>query len=763
MLVTVSVLVATSRADAAPDISSSEYSLNTYLEGIRVAPAWEAGLLGSGVVVADLDTGILSTHVDILGTVVEGGYDFVNDDDEPDDDDDSITDGHGTASAGIIVGNWNATGIGGIAPSARILPVKIADSNVETTGSLIAAGVEFADNQPGVKIILIEAVNTPLNAAELASLQVAIANGKMIIAPAGNSATATPASPGSLFSLLGDAALVVGSHNGFERSIFSNGALGVADNYITAPGESVTVAGNRADDFYYRVSGTSMAAPQVAAAAALIWAYAPHLTNHEVAQILKETATDLHTSGVDDETGVGALNIEAALSPIGAIEVPTEDDTDDDENIDEDTESNDGSGSESEQEEGGSNNNENSSGGSGSGAGVALAALVVGGAGYALLQNNHDLENTLVLDKYGRTYELDLKTRVTIRDPGVSAGSVLKGLDNKTVDETLIKRSDFRLSARYVTSRTHGTWDNKVENIFDDLHSESIGMVITGTQVNGYRYALGYNSRPDEFYSLIPAKPGKTPYTLSFQSDAFDGPLQGYTSEGLHGALSYAPTSHWQTGLSFASLENDHNYGLESQSAAVHGSYRQERWGINLRLALLEEDGNLLGGASDGALSVDAADSLSASLSGYLELGTGWALLASYTEGLTDVDDRQNSLLHDFTRLHSNAWGIGLVGRNLLNTEDAYGIAWAQPLRTRAGSVEVSVPFARDTGGKIHRKVRRTSLVPSGSESSLELFYQVKLNRKTRLLTYLAYRTEPLHDFSAPSEMSFMTALEASF
>ena len=87
MLVTVSVLVATSRADAAPDISSSEYSLNTYLEGIRVAPAWEAGLLGSGVVVADLDTGILSTHVDILGTVVEGGYDFVNDDDEPDDDD----------------------------------------------------------------------------------------------------------------------------------------------------------------------------------------------------------------------------------------------------------------------------------------------------------------------------------------------------------------------------------------------------------------------------------------------------------------------------------------------------------------------------------------------------------------------------------------------------------------------------------------------------------------------------------------------------
>jgi hypothetical protein len=75
----------------------------------------------------------------------------------------------------------------------------------------------------------------------------------------------------------------------------------------------------------------------------------------------------------------------------------------------------------------------------------------------------------------------------------------------------------------------------------------------------------------------------------------------------------------------------------------------------------------------------------------------------------------------------------------------------------------VSVPFARDTGGKIHRKVRRTSLVPSGSESSLELFYQVKLNRKTRLLTYLAYRTEPLHDFSAPSELSFMTALKASF
>ena len=106
-------------AGATPDVNSGEYFNQPYLAGIKVVPAWDAGLLGAGVVVADLDSGIRATHVDLVGKVAPGGYDFVNNDDDPFDDEDSLTDGHGTASAGIIVGNWNGVGIGGISVNHR--------------------------------------------------------------------------------------------------------------------------------------------------------------------------------------------------------------------------------------------------------------------------------------------------------------------------------------------------------------------------------------------------------------------------------------------------------------------------------------------------------------------------------------------------------------------------------------------------------------------------------------------------------------------
>ena len=313
-------------AGATPDVNSGEYFNQPYLAGIKVVPAWNAGLLGAGVVVADLDSGVRPTHIDLVGKIASGGYDFVNDDDDPFDDEESTTQGHGTASAGIIVGNWNGVGIGGIAPSARVLPVKITDEKNETNGKLISQGVNYAAANPSVKIILLEVVGTSTSEEELESFQTAVAKGKLIIAPSGNKGQAGPFDPAKSFGSLGGAGLIVGSHNGAgDLSSFSNGAAGVETNFITALGQGVVAAGNRSDDDYFRVTGTSMAAPQVAAAAALIWGHSPKLTASQVAFILKSTATDIGAAGVDSRTGVGALNIEAALAPIGIITAPIDD------------------------------------------------------------------------------------------------------------------------------------------------------------------------------------------------------------------------------------------------------------------------------------------------------------------------------------------------------------------------------------------------------------------------------------------------------
>jgi len=749
--------LSTTGAGAAPDIASGEYFNQPYLAGIKVVPAWNAGLLGAGFIIADLDSGVRATHIDLLGQIAAGGYDFVNDDDDPDDDEDSITDGHGTASAGVIVGNWNGVGIGGIAPSAQILPVKISDDKNISSGDLIRKGFDFVAGNPGVRIILLEAVKTSLSAAEFASLQLAVANGKLVIAPSGNGGQASPYSPSNNFAALGGAALVVGSHNGANLSTFSNGAAGVENNFLTAPGEGIVVAGNRADDFYFRVDGTSMAAPQVAAAAALIWAYSPGLTAAQVASILKRTATDLGTPGVDSVTGAGALNIEAALAPIGIVTVPIEDDEDSEESEDDESSDEDGESDSDDADSEGSD----SGGSGGSGAGVALAALVVGGVGYALLGNNSDLEETLVLDEYGRTYELDLETRITIRDPGPSAQSVLKELNTEQVNETLIQRSDLQMTASYTTNSADALW---LAGSDDSINAgQTVRMSMSAIHSDGTLYAFGVNQSLSGFHNSLSGWGGTAELSSTFQTNAFSTPLSGFTDLGYHGGLGFVSQAGWQGGLSFAFTDEQKQYGLKSDNSAVHAGFQQNRWSVGLRMDLLEEDGSLLGGASDGALSVSRARTVSGALRGHLDLDQRWSVVGKYTEAITWVDDHNASLVRDISEIQSNSWGIGLVGRNLLSAGDAFGAAWSQPLRTRAGDARVSVPYWNSALGGIDFKVARTSLVPDGIEQTFELFYRMPLTSHTRLITYLVHREQPLHRRGNSARTSLVGALQFDF
>ena len=734
-----------SAAGATPDVNSGEYFNQPYLAGIKVVPAWDAGLLGAGVVVADLDSGVRATHVDLVGKIAPGGYDFVNDDDDPDDDEDSITDGHGTASAGIIVGNWNGVGVGGIAPSARVLPVKITDEKNETNGTLISQGVDYAAANPSVRIILLEAVGASTSAEEFNSFVSAVAKGKLIIAPSGNAALAGPFSPASSFAALGGAGLIVGSHNGAGAlSPFSNGAQGVETNFITAPGQGVVAAGNRADDAYFRVNGTSMAAPQVAAAAALIWGHSPGLTAAQVAQILKTTATDIGAAGVDSRTGVGALNIEAALAPIGIITAPVEEeDTDDSESSTEDGEESASDDSEASEDSTDSENSGSSGGSSGGGAGVALAALVVGGVGYALIGNSSDLEETLVLDDFGRTYELDLETRVSVRNPGPSAKSVVQELDTEEVGETLIERSDFRVSTVYWADRPKAL--SPLDDPLADEQSSPARMRIQTTHEGNLHTAFGLNQPLTLFDQSLDTHSTAGQLAGGFRSDAFSNPFFGFTAEGYHGAIAYAPKHGLQSGLSFASVDDGDRYGLQSDTSSVHLGIAGNAFGVGATLGLMEEEGNLLGGASGGALSASRAQTFFTVLRGHLDFAKHWSLIGKYTHGLTFADDYEKSLLSDFSQIESNSWGMGLAGRHVFSRGDQLGFGVSQPLRTIDGDVEVSTPYWDPGRARVGFNSTRTSLVPNGLETSLEFFYRKPLGKRAQFITYMVVREEPLH------------------
>jgi len=723
-------VIATAGA-APPSVESSEYQKSDHLAGINVAPAWTAKLLGSGVSVAILDTGVRASHIDLRGRIGSGGYNFLSPDANPDDDHVGNTKGHGTASASIISGIWNGIGGAGIAPSAKIIPIKIADSEFNSTPDLIARGVHYANTKTAARIILIQPTRHKLSSSEFDNLRGASSKGKLLIAPAGNDGNDGPQDPARQFSTLGDSALVVGSHDNGLRSNFSNGAKGVAQNYIMAPGRDVLTAGNVSDSFFRFNTGTSMAAPQVAAAAALLMAHSPQLSGAQIAKILKESATDLGAPGVDDKYGWGALNIERALAPIGAITIPVEEDPD----PEEDPPASD--------EESVTDKPSSGSSGSGGGAGLALGALVVGGVGYALIRNSTAADSTLVVDDYGRTYELDLETRVTVRNPGPSAQSVLKELDSQAVEETLIQRNDLTLTATYLST---GSMDFHHPGYTKEYSQDRpVRMQITGTDNVSSSFAFGINQSVRLVGQGGQEWEEASALASSFRSDSFDMPFLGFSDMGYHAAYEVTWKEGWRTGLTFAAIDDQKKYGLKSESSSLKMGFNDSRYSLNMQLGLLEEDGSVLGGSSGGALSVSGAETLFGALRARFMISSNWSVVSQYTHGITWTKNSANSLVKDFSEIHSNSWGLGLIGRNLLSRGDAFGFAVAQPLRTIGGDADVSVPYYNPSVGGVAFREDRVNLVPEGTETAFEFFYRRPITNRVQWLSYLAHRSQPLH------------------
>ena len=701
-----------------------------FLVGMISTLAFQSRQAEADVLIGLLDTGVNIASLPATTRVAAGGWNFVDNDNDTTD---TSTHGHGTAMAAIL-----GTEGGG----AGIVVIRTETGTDTLSREAATAGINYAaaGTNSGGNIRIIVRPNAAINPASHPTAVIAAATaGKLLVMQAGNQGEAEPVGDAALASLLGGRGLVAGglSENG-KLLAGSNRAGSQANWYVTAPGTSS----------YYSGSGTSIATAKTAALAARVMGASPHLTAEQVAEIIRITATDQGDLGVDKIYGWGRINPGKALSPIGDIEIPIDDDediedNDDDDSTEDDEDSNDSSES------------------SGSGAGIALAALVVGGVGYALLGNNPDLKETLVLDEYGRAFELDLETRVTVRNPGPSAQSVLEELDTKQVDETLIHRSDLQMTASYTANSADALWLVGPDDTMDA--ERPVHMSMSAIHSDGTRYAFGVNKSLTGFHNTLSGQTDTSGLVSAFQTDAFSAPLAGFTDMGYHGALGFVSTMGWQGGLSFAFTDEQKPYGLKSDSSAVHAGFQQNRWGAGLRMDLLEEDGNLLGGASGGALSVSRARTVSGALRGHLDFDQRWSVVGKYTEALTWTDDHHASLIQDFSKIQSNSWGIGLVGRDLLSAGDAFGAAWSQPLRTRAGDAQVSVPYWNSALGGIDFKVARTSLVPDGVEQTFELFYRISLSSHTRLITYLVHREQPLHRRGSGARTSLVGALQFNF
>ncbi len=319
---------ATLAAPAPAHLPSDDlYAEQTALQpnaAIGAPEAWKVAS-GRGVLVAVLDTGVDATDPDLRDALwtnpseVPGngrdddgdgyvddvhGVDLVNDDGDPADDE-----GHGTHVAGIIAARINGTGVVGLAPEATLLPVKVLDAHRGGNTDTVAEGIRFALAH-GADVINVS-VNGPAQSTALQNaVHAATLAGVTVVASAGNDGDDLGLVPSYPASSPEPSVLAVGATDGDSLlAAFSNFGRGVA---LTAPGVDI-LSTARGDGFELR-SGTSMAAPEVSAALALLRSARPDLPASALRDALLQSAR--HPTSLLGRIGGGALDVAAALHRI---------------------------------------------------------------------------------------------------------------------------------------------------------------------------------------------------------------------------------------------------------------------------------------------------------------------------------------------------------------------------------------------------------------------------------------------------------------
>lgn len=278
------------------------------LDRIGARAGWSAGG-GRRVVIAVVDTGVDLSHEDLASKIV-AGRDFVEGDGRPQDEH-----GHGTHVAGIAAAAaGNGLGVGGVAPRARIMPVRVLDEDGRGSTSSVAAGIRWAtDNGAQVINLSLGDLGQPLFGPAFSdALDYAWANGAIPVVAAGNDyllSSGYAAQP----------AIVVSATNRSDGKPGYSSGVGSARWGMAAPGGAGGALGRAEDDilstergsrYGYR-AGTSMAAPHLAGAAAILRARG--LGPNDTVQRLLRTAKDIGSQGRDPTFGHGRLDVAAAV------------------------------------------------------------------------------------------------------------------------------------------------------------------------------------------------------------------------------------------------------------------------------------------------------------------------------------------------------------------------------------------------------------------------------------------------------------------
>lgn len=304
-------------------ILDDQSAASQYAGGLLGLSTAHARADGFGTVVAVVDTGADTQHPALAGSIAPGGFDFVTGTTNVDDRaDGSDSDGDGVPNELVGHGTFVSSLVRFAAPGARLLPIRVLDSDGNGRLWTVARGIFHAIDR-GVEVINVSIVSDYDSAAVEAAVDEAATRGIVVVASAGNCASAERLYPAAKTGVLGVAA----TNHLDGKASFSNFG-GHID--LAAPGASpvqgpplpaTSVIGALPGGRWGAGSGTSFAAPLVSGVAALVRAQHPEwapieTTNAAVADAVLASCDDLATSDpvFGSQLGAGRLNAAAAVS-----------------------------------------------------------------------------------------------------------------------------------------------------------------------------------------------------------------------------------------------------------------------------------------------------------------------------------------------------------------------------------------------------------------------------------------------------------------
>ncbi len=319
--------------------NDERFALQWHLKKLGAERTWDIQKGDPSVAVAVLDSGVAYEDFgpyrkapDFGGTVFLQGFNVFTRDSHANDDN-----FHGTHVASVIAeATNNGIGAAGLAHLSAIMPVKVLDKNGEGFNAQVAEGIDYVVNFRQGGINPVRVINLSLGGSSRTqaledAINRAVAAGITVVASAGNDNIGTVDYPAAF-----DNVIAVGAVDGRkEKAPYSNfgtaldlmapaGDLrrddngdGRPDGVLQQTFDPATAALGRYDNFaYYFVVGTSQAAPQVSALAALL-ARQGIKDPKAIKAIMEKTAEDLGAAGRDDRFGFGLIRPAEALKGLG--------------------------------------------------------------------------------------------------------------------------------------------------------------------------------------------------------------------------------------------------------------------------------------------------------------------------------------------------------------------------------------------------------------------------------------------------------------